>query len=68
MLSTNWKQKINELINNVNGLATKIVKIINVFSKEFIDNFDTDKTMLSWFMIGKKSNSLKLNANFIEKK
>ena len=42
LLRTNWKQKITGLINDVNAVATKIVKIINLFSKEFIYSFDTN--------------------------
>ena len=52
-MRTNWKQKNNELINDVNVVATKIVKIINVFSKELIDSFVTKKTCWVDFMIGK---------------
>ena len=54
LLRTNWKLKIYELINDVNAVVTKIVKIINVFSKEIIDSFDTKKTLLSWFYDSKK--------------
>ena len=68
LLRTNWKQKIKELINDVKQVATKIVKIINVFSEEIIDSFDTKKTLLSWFYDWKKIELFKIKCKFYQKK